>query len=321
MKKVYILAGILIAFSAAKAQTTVDLEEFNLSPESFYNGSDQAGGFTSEGVTFKNTYNSEWDSWSGFSYSNITDNTTADYSNQYSAIPGSGADNSEIYAVYYDGDTLQMPSTDNSLHSVAITNTSYAYYSMKDGNAFSKKFGSLNDAEGNDDETNGEDFFYITIYAHDQNDVKVDSIDFYLADFRFSDPNDDYILNEWTTLDLSAFTSVNYLTFEFHSSDVGIYGINTPTYFALDNFKYDETVSTEKLALSDVEIYPNPAFETLSIKGVNENMEICDLKGKVIKQIEKSSLNAIDISDIKPGIYLVRSSNSQRVMSQKLIIQ
>src|SRR5690554_4768429 len=119
MKKLYFLASALLAVTTLKAQTTVDFEDLSLpaAVDTFYNGSDEAGGFTSGGVTFGNAYNTEWGSWSGFSYSNITDNTTAGFANQYSAIPGVGVNSSENYAVYTNGDTLRSEEHTSELQS------------------------------------------------------------------------------------------------------------------------------------------------------------------------------------------------------------
>ncbi|RFC54295.1 T9SS type A sorting domain-containing protein [Brumimicrobium aurantiacum] len=321
MKKIYFLASALLAVTTLKAQTTVDFEDLTLDPESYYNGSDEAGGFTSGGVTFENEYNTAWGSWNGFSYSNITDNTTTGYGNQYSAIPGSGADNSEIYAVYHSGDTMHFPDSHARISSIDITNTTYAYYSMKDGDAFAKEFGSPNDASGADDGTNGEDFFNIVIYNHDATGAKTDSITFYLADFRFSDDNDDYIIDTWTPVDLTAFTDINYLTFSFNSSDVGEFGLNTPTYFALDNIKYENTTGLTKNEIAQFSLYPNPATSTLNISGDAGEYKIFNTNGSIVKSFTHNGLSTIDISSLNSGIYIVKVSTGNSFGTQKLIIR
>ena len=65
---------------------------------------------------------------------------------------------------------------------------------------------------------------------------------FYLADFR--DPNnraddqrkDNYIVNQWTWVDLASFGSgVKSMEFDMESSDYNENGILTPTYFLIDN--------------------------------------------------------------------------------------
>ncbi len=68
------LIVILALVSTAKADIAT-LEDLELPAESYWNGSDASGGFTSAGVHFGNNYNTDWGSWDGFSYSNITDTT------------------------------------------------------------------------------------------------------------------------------------------------------------------------------------------------------------------------------------------------------
>lgn len=92
---------ITVASPSVLAQRVVDFEDLILPSESFYNGSDGAGGFTSQGTFFNNSYNPQYDSWFGWSYSNTTDTTTPGFTNQYSAYPGEGFNGSSNYAVGY----------------------------------------------------------------------------------------------------------------------------------------------------------------------------------------------------------------------------
>jgi hypothetical protein len=84
--------------------------------------------------------------------------------------------------------------------------------------------------------------------------ARTGALDIYLADFRFADNSQDYILSDWTSFDLSALGSVTALDFVLSSSDTGDYGMNTPAYFALDN-----------LSVSAV---PEPAPTALLLAGV-----------------------------------------------------
>ena len=61
------------------------------------------------------------------------------------------------------------------------------------------------------------------------------SVDFYLADYRYADSSQDYIVNAWEYIDLSSLGSVDELSFSLSSSDNGSFGMNTPNYFAIDN--------------------------------------------------------------------------------------
>lgn len=322
MKKMLFLAGALLATTSTIAQTIVDFEDLTLpQADTFYTGEDMTGQFVSGDVIFENSYETtSWGySWGGFAYSNMTDDQTPGFDNQYSAFAGSGADNSENYAIYYNSDTLIFPGIGADLENVMITNTTYAGISMRDGDQFAKQFGSPNGADGQPDGTNGEDYFYVTLYGWDQQDNLVDSTEIYLADFRFADNNQDYILKDWTQFNLSALDGSKYLTFRFYSSDVGSFGINTPLYFAMDNLEYSEYVNAideeEKEILT---VYPNPANQTIEINGSIDDYVILSNLGQIVL---KGSINQgkIDISSLPKGLYFV--TNRERTITEKLIIR
>ncbi len=206
----------------------------------YYNGSDGAGGFTSGGATFFNNFSGGF--WDGWAASNTTDTTTAGFANQYSAYTGGGFNGSKNYGVGYvsldfGGGTnnpipisLQFPSLSN-VTGAYITNTTYAYLSMRDGDGFAKKFGG---ASGDDP-----DWFKLIIKGKAQGGGYTGSVEYYLADFRFADNSQDYIIDEWTWVDLSGLGNVVGLEFSIDSSDVGDFGINTPGYFAMDDLQYE----------------------------------------------------------------------------------
>src|SRR5262244_2705157 len=106
-----IAIGALMLFTAKSFAVVVDLEDLPLPPNSFYNGSDSAGGFESRGAHFNNGYDTMFGSWSGFSYSNVNDQTTSGFFNQYAAITGTGVGGSGNYAVAYDGGAFGVPVT------------------------------------------------------------------------------------------------------------------------------------------------------------------------------------------------------------------
>lgn len=322
MKKHLLLAGALLAATSFQAQTIVDFEDLNLpAVDTFYTGEDETGQYTSNGVIFENTYETtNWGySWSGFAYSNMTDDQTAGYGNQYSAFAGSGANGSENYAIYYDGDTLIMPGIGANFGNVDITNTTYAGISMRDGDQFAKQFGSTTDANGDPDGTNGEDYFYVTVYGWDDQDELVDSTEMYLADYRFSDDTQDYILKEWTAFDWSPLNGSKYLTFKFYSSDVGEFGINTPVYFALDNLEYQENFAgLEQELNASFSVHPNPAHDQLNIRGNKADFFILSNVGKVVMK-GTAGTTSVDVSALPAGLYFV--TNKDKSISKKLIIR
>ena len=231
-----VLGGLVLATSKATAGI-VDFDD--LTPTTpytgsgggaYWNGSDALGGFTSQGVQFLNNYDAGYSSWNGWSYSNTTDNTTAGFSNQYSAYAGD-AHSGTNYGVYYapwtqtETATAAAPGTFQGMYA---TNTTYAALSMLNGDSFAKKFGGTS---GNDP-----DWFLLTIIGRDSGGAPTGTVDFYLADYRFSNNGSDYIVDDWTFVDLSPLgDNVKGLEFALTSSDVGAWGMNTPALFAMDS--------------------------------------------------------------------------------------
>jgi hypothetical protein len=172
----------------------------------------------------------EFDFWSDWAYSKDTDTVTSGFGNQYSAVAGSGAGGSANYLIgYQSGSALRLTfAADENFagRGLELTNTTYSHNDMRDGSGFSKKFGGVS---GND-----ADWFLLTIEGFNDS-LSQGSVEFYLADFRSVDNALDDIVDEWTFVDLSALGTIDELRFSLTSSDVGMFGINTPTYFALDN--------------------------------------------------------------------------------------
>jgi hypothetical protein len=220
---------LAFAFAGVAGAEIANFDDLNLVPESYWNGSDQSGGFTSGSAYFNNNYDSTYGSWDGFAYSNVTDTASSGWSAQYNAITGIGQNGSANYGIGYVGwteppaITLDTASVVNGFY---VTNNNYAYYSMLNGDAFAKKFGG---SSGDD-----EDWFLLTIMGKDVGGAATGTIDFYLADYRFADNSEDYIVKTWEYIDLSSLGVVKNIEFSLNSSDVGEWGMNTPAYFALD---------------------------------------------------------------------------------------
>jgi hypothetical protein len=248
------LTALLIALTLAApaAATTIDFEDLGANlpiahpdtgdPLFFYNGfsASRAGDptdFASAGAVFDNDFSDFGGGccWQGWAYSQLTDDTTPGFGNQHSAIAGGGASGSATYGVAFTGGVVGGQAavsriafaSEVSVLSAAFTNTTYSALSMRDGDAFAKKFGG---ASGSDP-----DFFVLTVTGRDAADAVTGSVEVALADFRFSDDLLDYILTDWTTVDLSGLGSVAALEFELASSDEAFGFLNTPSYFALDD--------------------------------------------------------------------------------------
>ncbi len=246
------LLAVACCFAAAARAEVAGFDNLPLSGDSYWNGSDLSGtleladdpwfppatmdvyhgGFSSGGAFFNNNYNATYWSWDGWAYSNVTDATTPGYENQHSAISGGGACGTPNYGVAYVGSyDYSSITTDfaagRSVRGAYFTNTAYTYFDILQGSGFSKKFGG---EDGTDP-----DWFLLTITGKDAAGATTGAVEFYLADYRFSDGDDDYIIDDWTWMDLTGLgENVKSLEFSLSSSDTGQWGMNTPAYFAMD---------------------------------------------------------------------------------------
>ena len=307
----------------------IDFEDLGfMTTGSIWNGSDLTGtpntydyisNIINGDATFNNTWNNQWNYWSaGFAYSNMTDSTTSGSGNIYSAKAASG-NASENYLVAKNKSIihLNVAAANNIVTGTYITNTTYAANSMRDGDAFAKKFGGLT---GDDS-----DWFLLTIKGYTGGNLTTDSVNFYLADYRFSDNTQDYVVKDWRWVDLTSLGNVDSLSFSLNSSDAGAFGINTPTFFAIDNFN-DQTVSVDELSNElTFSIYPNPAKESVSVQLDNNanSLQIIDIAGRVVISRENLStgIHNLNLSDLNAGIYFVKISDENETTVERFIKQ
>lgn len=230
-------------------------EDLSLETESYWNGADEQGNFVSGTAMFVNNYNPDWFAWDGWAYSNTNDVTTPGYMNQYSAISPVRLDSTigKNYGLSYvigESEIRLAGNADRLVKGFFVTNSTYAALSMKLGDDFSKKFGGTG---GNDP-----DFFKLTVTGH-PSDGDPSSIDFYLADYTFEDNGKDYILETWQWVDLSSLGKVTRLTFSLSSSDNGIYGMNTPAFFCMDNLCLEPLPASSSFLSEVIEYLPAPS--------------------------------------------------------------
>lgn len=223
---------LTLGWGAAQAATS-SFDDLPLAAQSHYTPGVSGGGsgafpFISGDATFNHQFSDYGFSdccSTGWTYSNQTDTTTPGFTNQYSAWAGGGQGGSANYAVAFIGPVEVGFAAPTVLAGAWFTNTTYAALSMRDGDAFSKKFGG---ASGDDP-----DFFKLTIAGY-RGGTGTGTIEFLLADYRFSDNRQDYIVKDWAFVDLQPLGAVDRLAFTLSSSDNGTWGMNTPAYFAMD---------------------------------------------------------------------------------------
>jgi Domain of unknown function (DUF4465)/Secretion system C-terminal sorting domain len=306
----------MCAVSLSFAQVVEDFEQYNLSKGQYLNGSDLSGGFGTDNIFLFNNYNPTFFYWSGWSISAATDTITGSFTNEFSAVSGGGADISLAYAVSYGVENkivFKGEALGKTVKSISINNGTYPALSMKNGDAFAKKFGG---PSGKD-----KDYFFVTIKAWHQGQLSKDSIDFYLADYRFEDGSKDYIVRKWTDVKLTALGNVDSLLFVLHSSDVGDFGVNTPTYFCIDNLKINTEVGTEDVIPQYIVIAPNPTHDFVQLFGNakgDSDYVIYNLHGAILAS-GKTVANKIDMVHLQNGPYIIQLTIGGKSVYRKIV--
>lgn len=301
MKKqvLFIMSMFLSIFSQAQI---VNFDNIDLDSTGVWNGSDLSGDFEEQGFSFENSYDTTWSYWSsGFAVSNNIDSITAGYTNMYSVISASS----------YSGNNFAISNNNSNInfdHKIIdgfyVNNSTYSSLSMLQGDFVAKKFGG---ESGND-----EDWFKLSIIGYVDTLAK-DTVDFYLADYRFEDNNQDYIVTDWTWIDLNSLGSINGLRFELTSSDNGDFGMNTPAFFCMDDFTVNN-VGLNTYSRELISLYPNPVKNQFIVNSSGA-LTIYNLSGTLVKNLLVEAGSPVFVDNLKPGVYFVRmSSGTQKIV-------
>jgi len=211
---------------------TATFDDVTLGANGYWQGESGDNEMFSGGWFFTNYYMPEYSFWGGFTASNHTDMSQSGLSAQYTAATGAGYDGSTQYGVAYCmGVQCDVYAADGIAHTVTgcyVTNNLWAYQNMHDGDATATAFGGTT---GNDP-----DWFKLTATGKNANGQTVGTAEFYLADYRFANNDDDYILNTWEWFDLSTLGAVHTISFSLSSSKNNSGGMITPAYFCIENF-------------------------------------------------------------------------------------
>ncbi len=328
MKKYSIILVLGLAFiGTAKAQSIEEgFEDVVLDSGQVINGinGEKVFDFTKlpTGYSLKMPiqYDTSWGGyWSGgWAISKQIDGSTGPSNfikHLYCAKPAFGSErnakgkfNGKAFAVGMNGAYFIQNSTSNEgLYQIDVTNSTYAYNSMKNGDNFAKKFGG---STGND-----ADSFVLNIkFFVDTQYVKSKRV--VLADFRFADNSKDYILDSWQTVNLPTYFPegfVDSISFELESSDNGQFGMNTPGFFCVDNILYGHWLSAKKLNTLQAKVFPNPAKDVVEIQTQHpaKTIEVIDIAGRtVLFQPCDGRSNILNVSRFALGTYQVKVSTA-----------
>jgi len=330
MKKTITILALAFGISLNAQPVVADFETLTLAPNSAYSSTNSVPFQTSNAIIpFK------WDTafggyWAGgFSYTNKYDSATAGFTNLYGVKPLKGYNNSNIYVVAKDRGVITLKAPYDTFDGFYITNTTYAYKAIKNGDNFCRKFGDTTGAGTGTTVAQGSypDYFKVTVKGYYNGTMKTDSSVFFLADFRFTNNSLDYIVNNWQYVNTTNLGQVDSVKFFMYSTDQGLYGINTPLFFGIDNLSSsDNFVGIEENNLSyNLSVYPNPFSSVLNIdipgnENGNTEVKVFDLLGKSVYTENFSGLShSLNLSGLEKGIYFVEINNGKNKVIKKLI--
>ena len=162
--------------------------------------------------------------FAAFTLTNKTTKTAnASSDNSYESACG-GAKSGSNYVVFNPPYGAESPITAPVARVISgfyVTNTTYAENSILNGDNYARKL----DQEG--------DVFTLKITGYKADDTETGTVVYNLAEVK--DGKLCYV-KDWRWVDLTSLGKVKYVKFSFDGSDVGDYGLNTPAYFAMDDF-------------------------------------------------------------------------------------
>ena len=233
---VVLLASLVVFVPSAPSRAVViDFENLAVPPSGYFNGDPGTLSpgqmvdvpWTTGGVAFANTFGIDsyggfdYPYWLGFAYSNVVNTTDPAFENQYASYPGGGVGSSTYAVAYSEAAAVTLPVA-TTVAGFQIANTTYAALTMKNGDQYG--FSAPLPAGG----------WFATTATGRLGTTTTGSSTFYLADLRGeSSPG---ILSGWSWFDLSPLGTVDRIEFSFDGSDKGTFGLNTPAYFAMDEF-------------------------------------------------------------------------------------
>lgn len=316
LKKITLIAACFFT-AALYGQGEVTFEELNQDSGKVLNGIDGSLNTAIESLNFPVFWDTSFGGFwsSGWAVSSKLDSATAnsDYASQlYLAKPKYGFNNSKAFAVGQSG-SFFYSEKGIAITEFYISNSVYTYNSMKLGDAFAKKFGGNS---GRD-----QDSLICVIKSYFNGNLTLTQR-IALADFRFADSAQDYILKDWIAVNPGICDSV---VFGMESSDNSSWGMNTPSFFVLDNVKYDRVENTVANSIATISVYPNPVQNRMYLQTPDkiQSAHICNLSGSLVYNVsptEKES-KVVAVAQLQPGVYILRAVTANGTVSARFVKQ
>jgi len=325
----------------SQAQTTIEtFESYTVTPKGYYKDTLSTGWESSQAVfRYRWTYMttpftaSYWSD--GYAYANLADSIHGSYDTLYTVKSKTGYNGSAFYVVGQPGGFIKMKNPNTRVDGFYVTNTTYAHRSIKNGDAFARKFGDTTGTGSGTSIPQGSypDWFKLIVRSYKNGSLTNDSVQFYLADYRFSNNTQDYVVKNWQWVDCSSLGAVDSITCVLKSSDNNMYGMNTPAFFAFDNFTTTQLVNgiEEKSLVSGMRLFPNPVAADLhvqyhSLVSAPVGIKVFNVIGTAVVSAEvlsQAGLNdqLLDVSSLAPGIYVAEIGTGASTQKIKFIKQ
>jgi hypothetical protein len=248
MKKIFFLASVLVASMTINAEVKVATFEneaggINVAKaDTCWQGADAPAigwnNWKSGDFNFQSYYggNSGYgDYFTAFTVTNEKANTSIGYMEPYRSIKGGAyqGDNFVVWNLgYYGVDTVTFDK--QVVKGFFVNNTPYTV-----GGITTSKFSPATQFTQDD---------YLVLFCIGLDDkAVVDTVEVFLA-------KDGKYISEWTYVDLSALGEINGLYFGMDGSDQAYGYLNTPAYFAMDNFGAAKPLGYEEPAMTEFEV-------------------------------------------------------------------
>ena len=314
-------------FDDGGGTTTVEIATFDdvtLGSNGYWTGEEGENEMFSGGWIFTNYYSQAYSFWGGFTASNHTDLTQTGMDAQYTAVTAGGYDGSAQYGVAYTlGVQTDVYASDGQAHTVTgcyVTNNLWAYQSIVEGDYSSTPFGGTS---GNDP-----DWFKLTATGKNAAGQTIGTLDFYLADYRFTNNEEDYVVDTWEWFDLSPLGAVHTISFSLSSTKGNAYGMLTPAYFCIDDF--NGTAPTpptppqgiDENEMTMISVYPNPAHDFIIVGADNDspvqNIQLYNIAGQLVLSSTDTEIN---VSELPEGVYFVTVFTENQKFVERIIIK
>jgi hypothetical protein len=213
-----------------------------------------------------------------------------------------------------------------------ITNTTYAWKVIKNGNQFSRKFGDTTGTGSGTTIPQGHypDWFLLKVVGYRNGTATNDTVKFYLADYRPTGTANDYVVKNWQFVNCTALGIVDSVRFHLSSSDNSFGFMNTPGFFSFDNFTTSTTVGVHELqSISGISLFPNPATDKLFVSYTTEkpqhvSIRITDITGKEVMQTQLEGLAGpnllpLETTTLEHGAYFITISDGASSKTTKFI--